>query len=653
MMKMKRMTWLLAAFAGLLATSCSNDVPVPGTESNDVITFTVNPDLNVKTRAVPPPSMVPAGKKLRYIMEVYNVEGTTMTLNSRTVKVVADETTPATFTWQRPTGSTYKAVFWADLTLQASEEADAYYDTSSGLNNITFVSSNTDNFDGEAFFGHIDISSETATAESVTLTHAVSLVTLNTTQQLTGFGSVKVSYGEAGNANAPVSSFNAVNGTAGTTRATIEKVNTVSPTEMTGPSSPYNFHNFYLFAPTDTRGLINMKVTMCSDAAGAVPQQSADIPNVPLRANYKTNITGDFAQAKDEFSISCSDSWGGQLRTASVWDGTVPTGNTGGSAFSGGTGVDAANAYIIGCAADLAQLAADVNAGCTYENKYFRLTVDIDLNNKEWIPIGSDANRYKGMLFDGGFHTISNLKINNGSLKEVGLFGYVYYVSSTYASDNKIEKLHVQGNVTSTYSINDDCFAGGICGKLRGWIHSCSFSGTVSNPNGCAGGLVGGDDSSCSNICASKNTATVNGKYVGGIIGNPPGNMIACYNIGTVHGTDQAGGLLTTAYGSMYSAKGSYNVGAISCDNTAQCGGIMAVNNEDIAQDCFVKQSYSTVSSGEKVFGTNTGNWPDGSNSSSDWYANPSNDGSEHKYWKSIGVYDAINPVYPKLWWEE
>lgn len=647
-MKLKRMTWLLTACAGMLVASCSNDDSILATGSNDVITFTVNPDLNVKTRAVPPPSMVPTGKKLRYIMEVYNVEGTTMTLNSRTVKVVADETTPATFTWQRPTGSTYKAVFWADLTLQASEEDDAYYDTSSGLNNITFVSSNTDNFDGEAFFGHIDISSETATAESVTLTHAVSLVTLNTTQQLIGFGSVKVSYGEAGNANAPVSSFNAVNGTAGTTHTTIEKVNTVSSSEMTGPSSPYNFHNFYLFAPTDAQGVINMKVTMCSDATGGTEVQSANIPNVPLRANYKTNITGDFAQATDAFSISCSDAWGGQLRTASVWDGTVPTGNTGGSAFSGGTGAED-NAYIIGCAADLAQLAADVNAGCDYNGKYFEQNVDMDMNgtNYNWTPIGTDSKPFKAN-YDGGGYKIINLKVNMpGNSDYAGFLGYA-------EGDIVIKNIHVSGEVSSLY------IAGGICGEMSefngttsGKISGCSFSGSVTGPY--SGGGICGYAGNNTIITACANYGTVTSSQGGGIVGvTDSGSIVAgCYNTGTVNpdgSSSSNGGII----GVGYAAVGCYNTGVISGAY------INSVAGHTNTIDCFTTVEYGGTKSGTTVFGSSA--WPAYNDSGSSWYVDAAPDGSytnnsttfsNCKFWKSGGDWNGGTPIYPKLWWEK
>lgn len=83
-------------------------------------------------------------------------------------------------------------------------------------------------------------------------------------------------------------------------------------------------------------------------------------------------------------------------------------------------------------------LASIVNHGNDMEGKYIRLTSDIDLDNRQWAPIGKTVSEYvfynsedefeddwtvfKGH-FDGGNHTISNLSIVYGSrvLKSVGL----------------------------------------------------------------------------------------------------------------------------------------------------------------------------------------------------------------------------------------
>lgn len=48
---------------------------------------------------------------------------------------------------------------------------------------------------------------------------------------------------------------------------------------------------------------------------------------------------------------------------------------------------------------------------------------DIDYNDKEWTAIGDLGNQYAG-TFDGGGHTIRNIKIN-GNAQNNGLFGYI------------------------------------------------------------------------------------------------------------------------------------------------------------------------------------------------------------------------------------
>ena len=67
--------------------------------------------------------------------------------------------------------------------------------------------------------------------------------------------------------------------------------------------------------------------------------------------------------------------------TANVWDGSVA------AEFAGGTGT-AEDPYQIATGSQLAYLASQVNSGTDYEDTYFILTADIDLNNIEWTPIG-------------------------------------------------------------------------------------------------------------------------------------------------------------------------------------------------------------------------------------------------------------------------
>ena len=125
----------------------------------------------------------------------------------------------------------------------------------------------------------------------------------------------------------------------------------------------------------------------------------------------------------------------------------------------------------IDSAEDLAGLAKEVNNGNSFDNILFKLTIDIDLSNREWTPIGYCANSWQGKsfngIFDGQEHVIYNLKISKkeeGSLG-VGLFGFVQGTIKNL----KIENANIVGN--------------GYVGTLAGKVLNKDnlFSGTISN----------------------------------------------------------------------------------------------------------------------------------------------------------------------------
>ena len=97
----------------------------------------------------------------------------------------------------------------------------------------------------------------------------------------------------------------------------------------------------------------------------------------------------------------------GKTGTAAAWDGTIA------KAFAGGKGTEK-EPYTIETPAQLAYLAQEVNAGNDFSGKFVSLTRDLDLNNISWTPIGTGTLFFSG-TFDGGAHTISNLKITTGA----------------------------------------------------------------------------------------------------------------------------------------------------------------------------------------------------------------------------------------------
>ena len=101
--------------------------------------------------------------------------------------------------------------------------------------------------------------------------------------------------------------------------------------------------------------------------------------------------------------------------------------------FSGGTGTSS-DPYLISSVSDLQELSnlsnSDEPRG-QVQTKFFRMTDDIDMTSvSNYAPIcsaSSNANAFTG-TFDGGGHTISNLKISvlQGNTCHVGMFSLVF-----------------------------------------------------------------------------------------------------------------------------------------------------------------------------------------------------------------------------------
>ena len=654
------MAWLLVAFVALLATSCSNEENVPGTDGSKMITFTVNPDPGVQTRTATG-SILPSGgnKVLRYMMEVYDSSGA-LVPNSRTVQTVTDESAPVTFTWYKEEGATYHVVFWADIT--GADKADVYYDTSTGLKGVTFNSGNTTDFYGEAFYGNADINSSEAAATSVTLKHAVSVVKLKTTAALEKMGSVKVTYGDPGNTNAPMSTFDASTGTASTQGTIAEKVNTVDPTQVATEADPYDFHTFYVFAPSDNQALITMKIEMCSDASGTAVLKTSSVSNVPIRTNYQTNITGNFGLGKDTYTVTCDPTWGGKLRPFSLWDGTpatVDASYTFGDATKDGS--TAEKAYVIASATDLVQLRANVNAGTNYAGKYFKQTIDIDLNNIPWDRIGSESNPFNGH-YDGNGHTVTNMKVVLSF--SAGMFGCV-------KGDNlSLKNIHVSGTISGGQSA-------GICGYFEGnsssalndrEISGCSFSGEITLGGSEMAGICAIAKNAIITSCANYGNIRLtqdNGSIISGIVGTATNCIIAgCYNAGALDYTYSAGDgdILLGGISSDGSNIGCYNIGTINMTNVKVNGEFsIGVNNTD----CYAKEPITINSSpfanGVTAFSSSwitdtNGTWAAASDANGSYTYNSDTQAfSNCKFWKSLGSWNTggNTVVYPKLWWEE
>ncbi|MBE6927276.1 MAG: hypothetical protein E7467_02085 [Ruminococcaceae bacterium] len=199
--------------------------------------------------------------------------------------------------------------------------------------------------------------------------------------------------------------------------------------------------------------------------------------------------------------------------------------------------------------AQLRLVAYNVNAGITdYDGKTIRLTRDIDLENREWTPIGGNSNKVSagsedvdldaGKSFEGTFdgqgYSVLNMRITSGN-HYVGFFGNMrHQVKNLGIVRAYVEGGHKVGALAgriSAAAIIKNSFAqatvtgvetvGGLVGTSgQATITDVYAVGNVTATDGNAGGLIGTLFSWASNtkITNAYAACTVTAKRTGGLI---------------------------------------------------------------------------------------------------------------------------------------
>lgn len=271
-----------------------------------------------------------------------------------------------------------------------------------------------------------------------------------------------------------------------------------------------------------------------------------------------------------------------------VWDGTIASG------FAGGTGEEN-DPYQINTAAELAYFAKTVNNRNWYDGKYIILKNNINLNDKEWTPIGINSNFFRGN-FDGGNHTVTGMRINNSSADYVGLFGECSRHNINSAIKNitvknsdingkrfvgaivgRAEEINIENCRSIANTINSEKYVGGICGYFGGSsggkVSRCYNSSQVKGKTN-AGGIAGTGDRCIAEDCLNTGEITIIGKTYqstgGGIFGFfndyiASASITACVNLGKVSGGESFGGIVgsTDSKSTGHISNCYYNMDAI------------------------------------------------------------------------------------------
>lgn len=625
---------LFAMLAAFLATSCTDKDSLTGTEapgSTRTLSFNLTTDAQAQTRATSPSAPSVAGYKVQYILQVLDADGNDYGSQE------TNET--GTFEVELPVGVAYTCLFWAQYIPTTGGSGTSEYFTTDDLKAVALKDVLTAEDQCQAFCATAPVTANQAAAtNTVILKRAVAQVNLRSNEDLKYYNKIEATYSDVPNV------FNVKDNTVSTSGTTgVPSTFSITETDISADAGDgkFTFHSVYFLARGDgNANLLKIELKTYNEGDTS-PIQTLSVPNVPTKKNYKTNVTAtlDAASFTHNFTFDYAEWETTELEPEpfdpSVWNGTDGTTADPGYSFSGaGTKNDP---YLIASASDLAQLASNVNTGNISNNKYFKLITDLNLNNHEWTPIGTEANGFHGYSFDGDKHKIVGLKIDNNSLKHTGLFGYASIT---------IENIHVSGNVASTYT---DGYTGGICGYVENTVKGCSFAGSVSNPNGYAGG-IGGQIKNATKCCV--NNGAITGKNAGGIVGTVQGpsltGVYASYNTGTITASGEGGGIVGTHSEEIIAC---YNIGTIAGTGTLRSiGGSLSITG------CYVVQSYagdsSSGSTTREISAFADDTWP---TSTGKWTVDPSPDGSDDKYWKSLGGWNSGGNTieYPKLWWEE
>ena len=197
-----------------------------------------------------------------------------------------------------------------------------------------------------------------------------------------------------------------------------------------------------------------------------------------------------------------------------------------------------ASTFSISTQEELFGLAKLVNSGTeSFTGKTIFLVSDIDLCGENWLPIGNSTFPFSG-TFDGGYHTISNLSINQPNLWYTGLFGY---------ADDTIQNL-----VIDALDISGSGSVGTVAGRAEiGRNLSVSVNSVSAFDSGGFGtGGAFGEVSSLANVSVHANSVS-GSTSVGGVAGSLSGwdveNADITVSIGSVTGT---GSRIGGAFGS-------------------------------------------------------------------------------------------------------
>ncbi|MDY4622142.1 MAG: dockerin type I repeat-containing protein [Eubacteriales bacterium] len=253
-----------------------------------------------------------------------------------------------------------------------------------------------------------------------------------------------------------------------------------------------------------------------------------------------------------------------------IWDGSISEG------FAGGTGTEA-DPYLISNGAELAYLAQQTNSGISYQGSYFALTNDIYLNDTtDWERWGNDtapANEWTAIGTESSPFS--------GSFDGNGFAVHGVYINEPEAYYQGLFGCASRSTIANI-GVSESCIyafyhVGGVVGdSYRCTISNCYNVGSVTGERE-VGGIVGTNTSTVDNCY---NTGSVTGiESVGGVVGcNWCSSAVTnCYNTGSVTGLGSVGDEGESSWGVGgvvgFNAAEEWDASVVNCYNSGSVTG--------------------------------------------------------------------------------
>ena len=543
----KKFFYCACAASMMLFTACQDDLEQGLKDGESVVTFTAELPSSLQSRAFADGTtatnltyaVYEAGQKNALIVDSTSVEfnGLKATVNLRLVN-----------------GKSYDILFWAD-----SEAAPYTFDAATQTVTIDYtgITSNLENRD--AFFAaEKSLTVDGTINKDIKLYRPFAQLNIGATDteqaKTAGFETTQTEV-KVSNVYSTINLFSGeVTGkTANLTYAMAAKPSGETFPVATVSNDGYLAMNYIL---VNDKEMVDVDFT----ASNGSHKITRSYSNVPVQRNYQTNIYGNILTEAANFNVEIVPAFEGQF-PVEAWDGTTTT------EVAEENGV-----YTIQFASELAWVAEQVNSGNTFEGKTVKLEKDLDLNNKNWTPIGTNAdsnNKFKG-TFDGNDKTIFNLYINQGAAYHAaGLFGAlngtvqnltidgakVSNISQGPATDNGTAvvagSIYTGGTIESVTVKNAEVkgnrYVGGISGYTYGHVKNCTVDGakltaecdnlTGSWDNGDkVGGIAGYHAENVETLIGNtvKNTDIKGYRDLGGIAGYASGTTVTGNTVGAL-----------------------------------------------------------------------------------------------------------------------